>query len=126
MGGACGADGGPAGPHHSGDDSESVDPLAIVVYLFVLDWRMALVSLLTIPVGILCYMAEMKEYPKSMVRSSRLAIHRRHHGGVHQWHRGHKGIQSERSLLWQVHAGRAAECEPHAGLDEESTQGYSA
>lgn len=39
-------------------------PLAIVVYLFVLDWRMALVSLLTIPVGILCYMAEMKEYPK--------------------------------------------------------------
>ena len=39
-------------------------PVAIVVYLFVLDWRMALVSLLTIPVGILCYMAEMKEYPK--------------------------------------------------------------
>ena len=39
-------------------------PLAIVGYLFALDWRMALVSLITIPVGILCYMAEMKEYPK--------------------------------------------------------------
>ena len=39
-------------------------PLAIVVYLFVLDWRMALVSLITIPIGMLCYMAQMKEYPK--------------------------------------------------------------
>ena len=39
-------------------------PIAIVVYLFVLDWRMALVSLITIPIGMLCYMAQMKEYPK--------------------------------------------------------------
>lgn len=39
-------------------------PFAIIVYLFVLDWRMALASLITIPVGILCYMAQMKEYPK--------------------------------------------------------------
>ena len=29
---------------------------AIIVYLFVLDWRMALVSLITIPVGMMCYM----------------------------------------------------------------------
>ena len=35
--------------------------IAIVVYLFVLDWRMALVSLITIPVGMLCYMAQMQE-----------------------------------------------------------------
>ena len=39
-------------------------PLAIVIYLFVLDWRMALASLITIPIGCLCYMAQMKEYPK--------------------------------------------------------------
>lgn len=39
-------------------------PFAIVIYLFTLDWRMALVSLVTIPVGMLCYMAQMKEYPK--------------------------------------------------------------
>ena len=39
-------------------------PIAIVIYLFVLDWRMALASLITIPIGCLCYMAQMKEYPK--------------------------------------------------------------
>ena len=39
-------------------------PIAIVVYLFLLDWRMALVSLITIPIGMFCYMAQMKEYPK--------------------------------------------------------------
>ena len=39
-------------------------PVAVIIYLFVLDWRMALVSLITIPIGILCYMAQMKEYPK--------------------------------------------------------------
>ena len=37
-------------------------PIAIIIYLFVLDWRMALVSLITIPIGMLCYMAQMKEY----------------------------------------------------------------
>ena len=40
-------------------------PIAIIIYLFVLDWRMALVSLITIPIGMLCYMAQMKEYPKT-------------------------------------------------------------
>lgn len=39
-------------------------PIAIVVYLFILDWRMALASLITIPIGMLCYMAQMKEYPQ--------------------------------------------------------------
>lgn len=29
-------------------------PLAIIVYLFVLDWRMALVSMITLPIGMLC------------------------------------------------------------------------
>lgn len=42
-------------------------PVALVVYLFVLDWRMALASLATLPLGMLCYMAQMKEYPKKYV-----------------------------------------------------------
>ncbi|MCH3955992.1 MAG: ABC transporter ATP-binding protein/permease [Olsenella sp.] len=37
-------------------------PLAIIAVLFVLDWRMALASLVTIPVGLLCYAAEMRDY----------------------------------------------------------------
>lgn len=39
-------------------------PIAIIIYLFILDWRMALVSLITIPVGMMCYMGMIKEYPK--------------------------------------------------------------
>lgn len=39
-------------------------PIAIVGYILILDWRMALVSLVTIPIGMFCYMAMMKEYPK--------------------------------------------------------------
>lgn len=39
-------------------------PITIIIYLFVLDLRMALVSLLTVPIAMLCYMAQMKEYPK--------------------------------------------------------------
>lgn len=46
-------------------------PVAVIIYLFVLDWRMALVSLITIPIGILCYMAQMKEYPKNTEQSYR-------------------------------------------------------
>lgn len=37
-------------------------PLATIVVLFALDWRMALASLVTIPVGLLCYAAEMHDY----------------------------------------------------------------
>lgn len=42
--------------------SNLLAPVAVVVYLFVLDWRMALASLATIPVGVLCYMGMMKDY----------------------------------------------------------------
>lgn len=37
-------------------------PIAIVVYLFTLDWRMALASLVTLPLGFLCYMGMMRGY----------------------------------------------------------------
>lgn len=40
-------------------------PLAIVIYLFTIDWRMALASLLTVPLGLLCYMGMMKDYEKN-------------------------------------------------------------
>ena len=37
-------------------------PLCIIVYLFVLDWRMALASLVTLPIGFLCYMGMSRGY----------------------------------------------------------------
>ncbi|MDD3415028.1 MAG: ABC transporter ATP-binding protein [Lachnospiraceae bacterium] len=37
-------------------------PLCIILYLFVLDWRMALASLVTLPIGFLCYMGMANNY----------------------------------------------------------------
>ena len=37
-------------------------PLAIIAVEFAIDWRMALVSLVTIPVGLGCYAIEMRDY----------------------------------------------------------------
>lgn len=37
-------------------------PVAIIIYLFSLDWRMALVSMVTLPIGAVCYMGMMKDY----------------------------------------------------------------
>ena len=37
-------------------------PLCIIVYLFILDWRMALASLATLPIGFLCYMGMSRGY----------------------------------------------------------------
>lgn len=39
-------------------------PLMLVIYLFVLDWRMALLSLVTIPVGMIFMMSVMGNYSK--------------------------------------------------------------
>ena len=39
-------------------------PVIIVVYLFVLDWRMALISLITIPVGMVFMATILKTYPQ--------------------------------------------------------------
>lgn len=39
-------------------------PVGIIIYLFVLDWRMALVSLITLPISMLCMMPIMKNYAK--------------------------------------------------------------
>ena len=43
-------------------------PVLILVYLFSLDWRLALISLVTIPVGAFCYMGMMKDYEKRYAR----------------------------------------------------------
>jgi len=37
-------------------------PVCIVIYLFAVDWRMALMSLITLPLGLLCYLGMMKDY----------------------------------------------------------------
>lgn len=39
-------------------------PVSILIYLFVLDWRMALLSLVSIPVGMVFMLAVMKNYGK--------------------------------------------------------------
>jgi ATP-binding cassette subfamily B protein len=43
-------------------------PVAIIVYLFMLDWRMALVSLITLPIGTVCYIGMMKGYAEKFGR----------------------------------------------------------
>lgn len=43
--------------------------LATVIYLFVIDWRMALVSLITLPVGFICFMLMMIGYEKNYNRT---------------------------------------------------------
>ena len=37
-------------------------PVAVIIYLFVLDWRMALASLVTLPIGFLCYIGMSRGY----------------------------------------------------------------
>ena len=43
-------------------------PAMMLAYLFVLDWRMALISLATIPVGVFCYMGMLKDYERRYAR----------------------------------------------------------
>ena len=43
-------------------------PILIFAYMFYLDWRIALVSLATIPLGIVCYMGMLKDYEARYAR----------------------------------------------------------
>ncbi len=43
-------------------------PLLMLVYLFLLDWRIALISLVTIPIGLFCYMGMMRDYEARYAR----------------------------------------------------------
>lgn len=47
-------------------------PIFIVIYLFVIDWRMALISLITIPIGMAFMMSIMKSYPQQYEGSVRI------------------------------------------------------
>ncbi len=49
--------------------SNAVVVLATLAYLFVLDWRMALTSLLTLPLGLLFFMLMMAGYEKNYART---------------------------------------------------------
>ncbi|MCM1536508.1 MAG: ABC transporter ATP-binding protein/permease [Clostridium sp.] len=44
--------------------SNLLAPAVLIVYLFTIDWRMALASLVTVPLGMLCYMGMMVGYDK--------------------------------------------------------------
>lgn len=50
-------------------------PIAIVIYLFAIDWRMALISLITLPVGAVCYMGMMKDYEPRFAEYVRVGQH---------------------------------------------------
>lgn len=43
-------------------------PVLMLLYMLVLDWRLALISLITIPIGLFCYMGMMKDYEKRYSR----------------------------------------------------------
>lgn len=49
--------------------SNLLAPVCILSCLFVTDWRMALVSLITLPVGLLCYMGMMIGYDENFTRT---------------------------------------------------------
>lgn len=49
--------------------SNIIGPICVLIYLFVLDWRMALLSLVSLPVGMVFMMAIMKDYSKDWERA---------------------------------------------------------
>ncbi len=51
--------------------SNILAPICILLILFVTDWRMALVSLITLPLGMLCYMGMMIGYEENYGRTVR-------------------------------------------------------
>lgn len=44
-------------------------PICVFIYIFTIDWRMAFAALLTVPVGLLCYMGMMIGYEKKYKRA---------------------------------------------------------
>jgi ATP-binding cassette subfamily B protein len=45
-----------------------IAPLVIIVYLFTINWKMGVISMLTIPMGMLCYLGVIPGYKKKMQR----------------------------------------------------------
>lgn len=46
--------------------SSIIAPLCIIIYIFALNWKMGLVSLITIPIGLLFYLGIFKDYKEKM------------------------------------------------------------
>ena len=75
------------GPPAAGDDLQSAGAVCVLVYLFTLDWRMALLSLVSIPVGMAFMMAIMGSYGKDYQGcGGDDPGHERDHCGVHRRH----------------------------------------
>jgi len=55
--------------------SNMLIPIGIIIYLFTLDWRMALVSIITIPIGFVAYMGMMKDYAVKYEASTNAGKH---------------------------------------------------
>ena len=61
-------------------------PVCILIYLFVLDWRMALLSLVSIPVGMAFMMASWPATASSTRLGQNHPSHEQRHCGVHRRH----------------------------------------
>ncbi len=49
--------------------SNLLAPICIFIYIFTIDWRMALVALITVPIGLVCYMGMMIGYEVNYKRT---------------------------------------------------------
>lgn len=49
--------------------SNLLGPIGLLIYLFALDWRMALAALITLPIGMVCFMGMMSGYDKQFKNS---------------------------------------------------------
>ncbi|NMM61884.1 ABC transporter ATP-binding protein [Clostridium sp. P21] len=52
--------------------SNLLSPLLLIVILFVIDWRMALISIMTLPIGMIFMMVTMKNYPEKYQKSIKI------------------------------------------------------
>ena len=69
-------------------------PVSILIYLFILDWRMALLSLVSIPVGMAFMMTVMKNYGKQYEGSVKVTQAMNSTiVGVYRRHRSNQGFQ---------------------------------
>ena len=66
--------------------SNILAPVCILIYLFVLDWRMALLSLVSIPVGMAFMMAVMANYGNNMKGCQGYAGDELYHRRIYRWY----------------------------------------
>ena len=80
--------------------SNLLAPVCILLYLFFLDWRMALLSIVSIPVGMALMMGVMKNYGKQYEGSGKgHAGDERHHRRIYRRHRGHQAFNQGKNSM---------------------------